>query len=518
MFASSSRAPEGGRAAGTGPAGIVPLAAGFVLVGLFLAVVISLSWVGFLESDDLEYARAATAWVEAFPHLGDSHWGLRHMIVLPVAASFALFGRSEVALALPMIGYAAGIVALTGLAVRQVAGNLAGFLAALIVASLPLVATGASMVFSDLPEAFFVVASLWAFFFAARTRRLPGLLGAGALAGCAFITRETTLALLVLYLVLFLFATGRRIDFVWMGVGFALVMLADTAWLWLASGDPLWRMNVTLRGVAGDNPSVARFIINDGGLDRHGVIAAPRPLQALAALFANQSTGLIAWAGVPAAIALALRSARAPGHRAARLFAGAALVWFMVLSFGFYFLWIIPRYQIVTMVALSVPLAIWLAGRLHAGARLVPLLVMLALVGSGFMVSIMANRTLMFGERGLVAFARTAPGPVLTDPATLRGATWLLENEGLLDKVAVGPCSPGSLCYINPRPRRPLPADWPSPVVPPGAVVLMEVARQPTLLARLLDDTALLKLLPGVLRNKIAPPPLAALGVRVPPG
>ncbi len=40
------------------------------------------------------------------------------MIVLPIAASFALFGRGDVPLLLPTVLYAAGIVAMTGLCVR----------------------------------------------------------------------------------------------------------------------------------------------------------------------------------------------------------------------------------------------------------------------------------------------------------------------------------------------------------------------------------------------------------------
>ena len=133
---------------------------GPILVALAFAALLATTWVGFIESDDLEYARSAALWLDAFPHLGQSHWGLRHMIVLPVAASFAVFGRGEVALVLPTVLYAAGIVAMTGFCVRRVAGTLAGYLAALLVATLPVLATGASIVYSDIPEAFFVLASL----------------------------------------------------------------------------------------------------------------------------------------------------------------------------------------------------------------------------------------------------------------------------------------------------------------------------------------------------------------------
>lgn len=487
-----------------------------VLVAVVFAALLAATWVGFIESDDLEYARSAAFWLDDFPHLGQSHWGLRHMIVLPVAASFALFGRGEGPLLLPTVLYAAGIVAMTGFGVRQVAGGLAGLLAALLVATLPVFVTGASIVYSDIPEAFFVLASLWAYHFATRSGCARLFLLSGVLAGCAFITRETTMALLALYLVLFLAAPRRIMDFVRMAAGCLVVIGLDFAWVWAASGDPLWRMHISQRGVAGDNPSLAHFITNSGGLDRHGVIVAPRPLQALLAVFANQSMGLLAWAAVPAGIALARRPRATPGWTAGMLFGGLALVWFLLLSYAFLFMWIVPRYQTVTMVALCVPLAIWLAGRIAAGARAIPALVVLAVLGSGVALSLVADRALLFGERGLVAFARIAPGPLRTDPATLRGADWLLENEGLRAKVSAGPCEAGALCYINPRPRRPLPADWIRQEVPATATVLLEVPRQPTVMGQVLVRTGLLGLLPVVVRAKLDPAPVVARGIRMP--
>ena len=487
---------------------------GPILVALAFAALLATTWVGFIESDDLEYARSAALWLDAFPHLGQSHWGLRHMIVLPVAASFAVFGRGEVALVLPTVLYAAGFVAMTGFCVRRVAGTLAGYLAALLVATLPVLATGASIVYSDIPEAFFVLASLWAYYFATQSGNARLFLLSGVLAGCAFITRETTLALLALYLVLFLAAPRRILDFVRMAAGCLLVIGLDFAWLWAASGDPLWRMHISQRGVAGDNPSLAHFIVNSGGLDRHGVIVAPRPIQALLAIFVNQSMGLLAWAAVPAAIALARRPRLEPGNTAGLLFGGLALVWFLVLSYAFLFMWIVPRYQTVTMVALCVPLAIWLAGRITAGA--IPALIMLTLLGTGAALSMVADRELLFGERGLVAFARIATGPVRTDPATLRGADWLLENEGLRSKVSAGPCEAGAFCYVNPRPRRPLPADWIRQEVPTAATVLLEVPRRPTVMGQVLVRTGLLALMPSAIRAKLDPAPVVARGVRMP--
>ena len=489
---------------------------GALLVAAVFAALVAGAWVGFIESDDLEYARNAAAWLDAPPHLGGSHWGLRHLIVLPIAAAFAVLGRGEAGLLLPTVLYSAAIVAMTGLCVGRVAGALAGVIAALLVVSLPVVLTGASMVYSDTTETFFVLASLWAYWFATRSARGGLFVASGVLAGCAFITRETTIALLGLYLVLFLMAPRRIMDFVRMGAGFLAVVGLDAVLLWAASGDPFWRLTVSSRGVAGDNPAMAQFQVNAGGLDRHGVIVAPRPIQALLAVFANQQMGLLPWVAVPAAIALARRPALGRRRSAAVHFAGLALVWFGLLSYAFTFMWIVPRYQTVAMVALCVPLAIWLAGRIEAGAWRLPALLVLAILGSGAALALVADRELLFGERGLVAFARSTEGPIRTDPATLRGAEWLLQMEGLRDRVSAGPCEPGGLCYANPRPRRPLPAGWARPEVPAGAPVLIEVPRGRSTVAAILARTGLLGLMPGAVRAKLDPPPLVARGFRMP--
>jgi hypothetical protein len=115
-----------------------------------------------------------------------------------------------------------------------------------------------------------------------------------------------------------------------------------------------------------------------------------------------------------------------------------------------------------------------------------------------------------------VAFARVALGPIRTDPATLRGADWLLQVAGLRDRVSAGPCLPGGLCYVNPRPRRPLPADWVAPVVPADATVLLEVPRRASALGQVLARTGVLAVLPGAIRGKLDPAPVVARGVRMP--
>ena len=245
---------------------------------------------------------------------------------------------------------------------RRLGGWQAGLIAAVLLGAMPTLATTTSVVTEDIPEAFFVMASLWAFYAATRNRRTGLFVLSGLMAGLGFITRETTAALLVAYGVLFLMNYGgSRAAYVWMGAGFVLVVGADTALLWIASGDPLYRLHISLMGVHGDNPSMAGQFKTVPGLDRFGDIAAPRWLQAFLILFVGQHYGLLFWALVPAAIVLAAERQDTPARRITRLFGLVALVWFVVLSYVFVFLWILPRYQLVTAAALVVPLSLVLA-------------------------------------------------------------------------------------------------------------------------------------------------------------
>src|SRR5256885_1633533 len=93
------------------PSGNYSLKPLFVMVIAVLSI--PLGWIGYVESDDQYYAAAALGWITQFPYVASTHWGLRHAIVLPIAASFALGGVNEITLILPITAYYLAIVALT---------------------------------------------------------------------------------------------------------------------------------------------------------------------------------------------------------------------------------------------------------------------------------------------------------------------------------------------------------------------------------------------------------------------
>jgi len=508
--ASPVAAPERAR-----PGTVSPLTVAALAV-LFSAAMIHAGWYGYLATDDMFYARAAAAWLHQAPFLGQTQWALRHLIVLPMAAVFAVFGQSEATLAAPMLAYGIALLLMTGLCVRQIAGPRAGALAAVLVVSAPAFASGATVAYTDVPEAFFVLASYWSFHFALGAQRRGLFIMAGVLAGCGFLTRETTVALLVPYAILFLIGYGGRLNYVWMGAGFVTVAGADSLCLWLMSGNPLWRLHVTLGAVAYDSPYTRGLSAPAGMSDPLGIFALPRPLQAMTLLFANPAIGLLPWFAVPASLCLAWRPVQPDSAAAVRLFALLAACWFGMLSFVFLVLWLIARYQIVTICALSVPAAVLLEFWLRRGDRLKVAAVLLPIMASGLLLASASEHDLMFGEQALAGFMRHEDEPVATDPATLVSARWLLESMGAADRVSAALPGAGGLFFLNHNPRRPLPPDWPVREAPANATVVARFIQQPGVVARLLDDLGASRWIPSVLWRKVHPEPRRAEIVRYP--
>ncbi len=480
---------------------------------LFVLLVIRLGWTGHIESDDVFYAQAAMGWVEHFPYLAQTHWGLRHTVVLPLALSFWLFGQTEAALEAPILLYYAALLVLTAYCVGRVGGLRAALLATVLVAATPIIASESSTIGDDLTEAFFVLASLWAFFFAveARDRRISVL--SGIAAGFGFLTRETTVALLVLYGVLFLAGYGRdRWAYVWMAAGFLLVVGLDAVALAWASGDPLYRLHVSLAKVAQVDSSGGTK-----GFEAVQNLSKPRWLLPFLVTFGHPSFGLLYWLGVPAAIVMASWPNDDPERRMARLLGGLALVWFLVLGYAVpSALYVLPRLQIVSAACLAMLLGVALlrladAGRaaLATGAAVVVLVSNLLLIAA-------TPKNPLFGERALTGFVAANPGPVYTDPGTKMGARWLLSSAGLTARVEVEVPPAGALYFYDPTSRRGLPSTWPIQKPAPDWRLVARYTEAPTWIARVLRASGLERDMPRSVVAKLDPPVRVASLWRVP--
>ncbi len=222
------------------------VAAPAALAVIFI-VSVALYWYGLGPGDAEHYMEAALRWQDG-PWLGENHWSLRHLFVLPMAASFKLFGTSEAAAMIPNILYAAMTVAITWTFGRRHLGDHAAFLAA------ALMATSAFFVARPLEldvygaEAFFAALSCWLFITARRSaRRGLILIAAGACAGLAWTVREQSAYLVVAFGLLLLLERKQPLQSItFVGAGFAAVIAAELLLYTIAAGDPLYRYRIDL--------------------------------------------------------------------------------------------------------------------------------------------------------------------------------------------------------------------------------------------------------------------------------
>ena len=476
---------------------------------------IAATFVGYLESDDTFYFRSAAGWVAGAPYLGLDHWGLRHAIVLPMALGFRLFGQSEATLLLPSLGYAASLLVLIGVMANHLAGWRAAVIAIAVTGVTPIFVTGASLVTTDLPEALFVIGSLWAWHRARETLR-PGLMVvSGLAAGCAFITRETTVALIAFYGLVFVAERGRGlVAAMLMAGGFLLVAGSDWLYLYVMSDDPLYRIHIAMAGAQNDGPHLEQASETQAAIDRFGALVMPRLARPFGAVFLNQNFGLLLWAAVPATAYLVIRAV-GEVRRAAAMLLGFFATWFFVCGYILAkWLWVIPRYYAVGLV-LIIPLAVWLTGLMQRRpARAWAMCSLIA--GSGLLLTAASTIGAFAGERGLVKVVQTYPGTIYTDPATALGASWLLAREGLDTRVSTDMPDPGALFYFDSRPRRPFPANWPLRTVPAGWMLIETTTHSTKWTGPLTLLPGVKDLLPADLRAKLNPAPLVTSLYRVP--
>ncbi|MDX2222414.1 MAG: glycosyltransferase family 39 protein [Rhodospirillaceae bacterium] len=467
------------------------------------------AWIGFVQSDDLYYAVTAEAWAESGPTLAVTHWGLRHTIVLPTAALFAAFGAGEDQLMATAVLYAAALLGFAYVCTDRVGGPVAASIAVTCMIAVPMMASGASFLTADMPEAVYMIGSVVAFHYAWRSPRPWLFLFAGALAGVAAITRETTACLLLFYGLLFAANYGgNRMNYFWMVPGFIAVFGADTVVLWAASGDPLYRFTVTLGGVEAVNSDLLANNRAAEGFDDTGVLSAPRWLKPIVMLLANQQIGPLTWIGIPSMVAVITSGRDRPHWRLPRLLALFAATWFVCTTYVLYnSLYLIPRYQIVSIAIMAMCVGLVLAEVRPFARRVAAGIALLGVAGAGILLTGASDRTFMYSEREVVRIAQSTSETVWTDPASRIGAEWLLKQNDDGSRVVAGIPPPGGLFIYNSRPRRPLPGDWPLRIAPPDWTIVAETREPVRPFVPLLKATGLWRFLPDVVIRKLDPEP-----------
>lgn len=229
-------------------------AAVFALIAGVVICATVLIPVGFRGADDFQYLIAAERWLHEGVNVGVNHWANRLPYVWGWAASFALFGKTELALQifhgslLTVIAFLAWLIGQSELHDRRAA--LIGMLSVLFT---PIIFRFSTFYYPEVIEIPALAACVLIVLNIDRwqsRRQSLMLLIAGLLGGVAIIVRQTAIALPVsLALTMFFFGGTQRIDerikaISILAVGFLSPLIVEFFYYWVMTGNPLHRFAV----------------------------------------------------------------------------------------------------------------------------------------------------------------------------------------------------------------------------------------------------------------------------------
>jgi len=383
---------------------------------------LALSWAGYIASDDGLYYEGARHWVDHGPFAGDSHWTTRFPVILAFAAAILTFGKGFAAFWATSLLFYLLVIAISGLFTAQIATRRAGWIAAMLVGTLPVIASNGSIVNCDLPEVLFLLAGAWLVLTA---RKDYFAVAAGLCWGLAILCRETAILSLAGVGVLFLLGKPiARRTLLLAAFGAVLVFSAETTFQYIMTGDPLHRYSLALH----HDSHIDRAANLEGNFLVHPIV------DPLLVLLINNDFGLLFWVLIPAVIGLGggLRALKL--RRAAALLGCMATANFLFIAVAFKLLVLNPRYFSFAAIVAAIFVAIWLS-RL-ASPRW-------PIVLAGFVITNLGLLSLQDGhpQWAAEAYSRAVvehpDQKLVTDADTLRRAGLYLQFSGRND-TAVG--------------------------------------------------------------------------------
>lgn len=413
-----------------------------LLVLLFL--ILPWIWIGFLGSDDATYVEGAYGWLLNFPYVGD-FGTIRYPLTLPIALSYTIFGESAFSSTLPNLVLFFAIVFGTYFVLRRHVGTNTAFGTCLILVTLPIFVVNATVTFADITELTFILVSLYLFYLATTEERpMVLLLAAGASAGVAFLTRETTVFLIAFYGLIFLAGYGiSRIRYFQMAAGFLMVWGLEVVYLTVMTGDPLYRVQMSMH--------------HDSTIDRSveaaGNIGVSPIWDPLFVLLVNQEFGIHFWVllGVCVWTFFVWRRGETTflANPFIKLIAAFGAFWFVCVAAATTLLPLNPRYFMATAFcgAIVIAYSLSLQWDLRRKALVVSTSVLLGLANLAGLVA--ENTNYMFGEHQYVALLKESQGVLITDKETLRRAKYLMTWSKIDSDLATDVLTDEAPVFIN---------------------------------------------------------------------
>jgi len=448
-----------------------------------------LFWVGFLGSDDAIYWADSSAWLAHFPYVGNTHWSLRHTLVLPIVLARLVFGDTMLALTVPCLLYATAALLVLRAWLARATDPYATAAAMALLACNPLLVVWSSTAAIDIVEIFFIFAGLA--LYARAVARGPSwgiLLASGVLFGLAYLSRETAAFAVAAIGLLFLagFGLPRRWYFV-IAAGFAGLLLAEMVFLWAYTGNPLHRLAIA----AHHDTTINRWEPNPNlAFTLHPL------LDPVLMWFTGHYFSLLGWIGLPLAVWLLwLGGLAGKARQAAIILATVGGTWTVIASALWTQLPLTPRYFLLPTLCLSIVAALALRHLWQRGAHRTALALLALLLAGNLTALALENKNYRYSEWALADLAATTPGVLHADAEIRYRATLLLRWRGVEAQVVDTPPQHGDLYVYDPTTHGPKPAaSW---------TLLRRQTPPPTWVQRMLSPLA--SLLPAVVWDKLGP-------------
>lgn len=479
------------------------------------ATAIALGWVGYAASDDAAYYLAAQHWLTAPPFPGYDHWATRFPLVITLAATLRLLGENETALTVvALLWYAVFVLVVFALATR-IGGKRVGWIATILLSTMPVVVTNATTASCDLVEAtFLVLGILLAGDAAVRdsgrdSGRDPGrdtgrntgrntgrptgsdrrALAAGLAFGIAILCRETTTLALMGFVPLFLLGKPiSRRALILMAIACFALLAGEAVFQWAMTGNPLNRWDVAFH----HDSHIDRAANAEGNFLVHPVI------DPLVVLLVNNDFGLIFWILLLAAWLRVDRLFDAAARHRTIILAALALATFVLTGALYTKLVLNPRYFMLPAIAAAIVASVWLGS---VSVRLRTLVLAVAVAVNFLMLSV-ENTHPRWAAEALVIAARARPGtPIVTDAQTYHRAVMPMQWHHLT-RIERGPPKPGHLLLL------------PNEQVPAGATIVARYPSPGTPLGAMLEAVGLDRFMPPAIRRRLVTPNPTALLVR----
>ena len=249
---------------------------------------------------------------------------------------------------------------MNGWFVSRFLGRRCAYFATLLVLTMPGYLVVSTYLNPDIPELFFTTGAFWTLLSARHSSKRWLWFAAGALAGLAFVNRQTSAAFVIFTVLLWLFSPGiLRSRYFPMAIAFLCIVGAEWLYLTVMTGNPSYRLQVDFNHDPVDRfAEAARVAAQGSWIDKEGNISVNVFVDPVLNLFVSQKYPLVFWLALPAALA-AWRQRYSPRPRILALITGLGLVSFVFVAANPK-LYLVPRYFVIAAWAAVMLVSWWL--------------------------------------------------------------------------------------------------------------------------------------------------------------